>query len=265
MPQYDELIGNPYKTLKKELCDLEVLFVELGLWSFDKAFKTTIDYLKAKILDWKDCSQGESFVKLVLSLETCINNLLNDVECLDTNLLIYSSEKVNALVQIYKEKGQSSVKENFHSIVFVDRKIVAVYLDMILKKLSEMPGWTFLRSDFFFSVGTSGQNTKVANTYRSEIRGNDPLHKFRQNEINILISTNIIEEGVDIPSCNMIIRFTKPPNFGSYTQSKGRARSLNSVYYLLADSSSVKDFLEELENFLEIENVKIQVFSDNVF
>ena len=37
---------------------------------------------------------------------------------------------------------------------------------------------------------------------------------------NILIATNVIEEGIDIGSCNMIIRFSNPPNFCSYIQSK---------------------------------------------
>jgi ERCC4-related helicase len=46
------------------------------------------------------------------------------------------------------------------------------------------------------------------------------LKKFRKHEINILVSTNIVEEGVDIPACNMIIRFSKIHNFGSYIQSK---------------------------------------------
>ena len=93
----------------------------------------------------------------------------------------------------------------------------------------------------------------------------DPLQKFRNSETNILISTNLIEEGVDIPSCNMIIRFTKPPNFGSYTQSKGRARSLNSVYYLLSDEKIIDEFLGELENFIEIENVTKKCFDNNKF
>lgn len=46
------------------------------------------------------------------------------------------------------------------------------------------------------------------------------LKKFRSHEINILISTNIVEEGVDVPACNMIVRFSKIQNFGSYIQSK---------------------------------------------
>ncbi len=46
------------------------------------------------------------------------------------------------------------------------------------------------------------------------------VESFRKNEINILIATNIVEEGVDVPACNLIVRFSKINNFGSYIQSK---------------------------------------------
>jgi ERCC4-related helicase len=32
------------------------------------------------------------------------------------------------------------------------------------------------------------------------------MEKFRSHEINILIGTNVIEEGIDIPLCNMIFK-----------------------------------------------------------
>ena len=70
-----------------------------------------------------------------------------------------------------------------------------------------------------------------------------------------MIATNIVEEGVDVPSCNMIVRYSRPVNFGSYTQSKGRARSAHSTYYILVDQSQSDQFEAELQNFIEIENV----------
>ena len=48
----------------------------------------------------------------------------------------------------------------------------------------------------------------------------DILEKFRDGKVNVLIGTSIIEEGVDIPACNMVLRFNLPKNFGSYIQSK---------------------------------------------
>ena len=46
------------------------------------------------------------------------------------------------------------------------------------------------------------------------------LRKFRQKEYNLLISTSVLEEGVDIPRCNLIVRFDLPKDYRSYVQSK---------------------------------------------
>lgn len=81
------------------------------------------------------------------------------------------------------------------------------------------------------------------------------MDKFRRREVNVLVATNVIEEGIDVPSCNMVIRFSKPNNFCSFIQSKGRARSNASHYYLIVEEGEVDVFDTELNNFLEIENV----------
>ncbi len=85
------------------------------------------------------------------------------------------------------------------------------------------------------------------------------IKEFRTGEINVLIATAIVEEGLDIPKCNLVFRFNKPPNFSSYMQSKGRARAKqNASYVLLVDESdkkiSSKD-LTDYHNYEEIEKV----------
>ncbi len=167
VPQFEELIENPYRLLKKEFGDLQVLFAELGLWSFKEAFSCVIKSLKNKASDWKDCYHGKNIEKLLENIELCFSGMLSNVDSL--NVLGHSSEKVNVLVQIFKENNLKSQEKNFHSIVFVDRKIIAVYLNEILKSLRSMPEWKFLRSDFFFSIGTNGQN-KSTSQFRSEIK-----------------------------------------------------------------------------------------------
>ena len=71
----------------------------------------------------------------------------------------------------------------------------------------------------------------------------------------MLIATSIVEEGVDIPKCNLVVRFDLPTEYRSYVQSKGRARAPVSNYIMLADSERTKAFEEDLTTYKAIEKV----------
>lgn len=81
------------------------------------------------------------------------------------------------------------------------------------------------------------------------------LRKFRAHETNLLIATSIVEEGVDIPKCNLVVRFDLPTEYRSYVQSKGRARAPVSNYIMLADRERTKTFEEDLKTYKAIEKV----------
>ena len=93
------------------------------------------------------------------------------------------------------------------------------------------------------------------------------IKEFRTGEINVLIATAIVEEGLDVPKCNLVFRFNKPPNFSSYMQSKGRARAKqNALYVLLLDESNEKTFSKDLidyDNYEKIEKVSSTLFDSS--
>ena len=64
-----------------------------------------------------------------------------------------------------------------------------------------------------------------------------------------------MEEGVDIPKCNLVVRFDLPTEYRSYVQSKGRARAPVSNYIMLADSERTRTFQEDLKTYKAIEKV----------
>lgn len=60
---------------------------------------------------------------------------------------------------------------------------------------------------------------------------------------------------MDIPKCNLVVRFDLPTEYRSYVQSKGRARAPVSNYIMLADSERTKAFEEDLKTYKAIEKV----------
>jgi len=74
---------------------------------------------------------------------------------------------------------------------------------------------------------------------------------------------NLYVLGLDVPGCNLVIRFNKPQNFASYMQSKGRARAKKekALFVLLSDESNVEEYSmnkREYENYEYMEKVEIE-------
>ncbi|OWF53355.1 endoribonuclease Dicer-like [Mizuhopecten yessoensis] len=135
-------------------------------------------------------------------------------------------------------------------IVFVDHRYVAFALN---KFIEEVCAWDdqlcFIKSHHITGQGSKKEGSK---SYKKQ---EDILRKFRLQELNLLLATDVLEEGVDIPKCNLIIKFDPPKDYRSYSQSKGRARARESEYVILADKSNLKAFRTGLAKYKDIEGV----------
>lgn len=70
--------------------------------------------------------------------------------------------------------------------------------------------------------------------------------------LNCLISTDLLEEGFDLPQCNLIIRFDEILTFKSYIQSKGRGRQSTASYVALLPNSKKEVFAKTLQEYQQI-------------
>ena len=97
------------------------------------------------------------------------------------------------------------------------------------------PELTFVKSKFVIGHGSGGKVNYSSEAEMDLKKQKEVIDQFRKDEFNLLIATCIVEEGLDIPDCNVVCSFDFPKNFRSYVQSKGRARDRDPSYYILVD------------------------------
>ncbi|XP_027192482.1 dicer-like protein 4 isoform X3 [Cicer arietinum] len=147
------------------------------------------------------------------------------------------------------------LQQNMKCIIFVNRIVTARSLSYILQRLKLLRQW---KSDFLVGVhsGVKSMSRKTMNII---------VEKFRSGELNLLIATKVGEEGLDIQTCCLVIRFDLPETVASFIQSRGRARMLRSEYAFLVDSNNEKE-LEIIGGFKNDEfrmNTEITVRTSN--
>lgn len=140
------------------------------------------------------------------------------------------SAKVNKLVDIL-ERYQGEPM----GIVFVKERATAAVLSHILSIHPRIKPRYRVGS----VVGTSkipGRRKDFLDLSRKEDRLS--LEGFRKGRSNLLVATSVLEEGIDVPACNLVICFDKPSNLKSFIQRRGRARMSASQLYLLVEDVS---------------------------
>ncbi|KAM9804063.1 endoribonuclease Dicer [Neosynchiropus ocellatus] len=159
-----------------------------------------------------------------------------------------------------KERPEANFPSPFTNIlcgiIFVERRYTAVVLNRLIKEAGKQdPELAYINNNFITGHSickNQPRNKQMEIEFRKQ---EEVLRKFRAHETNLLIATSIVEEGVDIPKCNLVVRFDLPSEYRSYVQSKGRARAPVSNYIMLADSERTKSFEEDLSTYKAIEKI----------
>ncbi|KAG6460082.1 hypothetical protein O3G_MSEX011760 [Manduca sexta] len=119
-------------------------------------------------------------------------------------------------------------------IVFVKEPLMAKILFMLIVDMSRChPKLSYLCAQYC-AVEHGTDPLELKECQRQGKKQEDVLKKFRMHECNLLLATPALEEGIDLPRCNLVLRWDVPPSYRSYLLCRGRARAPRSAAAVLS-------------------------------
>ncbi|KAJ3665477.1 hypothetical protein Zmor_000970 [Zophobas morio] len=244
------------KRLRNLISDLVIHIKMLGTFG---GYKACLSYMIQVERIKKHCQDTVIFIVLnnVMTVigwaKTVFKNAMKNSSKIDM-LRIFSSDKVIKLFEILHEYKSKS-EEELCCLIFVKRRFTAKIIHHILQHLREADqSFNHLVSNFVVGNNNNPYNDSRESLFISK-KNREVLNSFVNKEINVLVSSNVLEEGVDIPKCTLVIKFDKSEDYRSYIQSKGRARHKKSLYYTILEQDIVIKFREKYNEFVQIEKI----------
>ncbi|KAI9835015.1 MAG: Dicer-like protein 2 [Sclerophora amabilis] len=242
------LQGKTYcqEQVKNLLLKSSHVFQELGKWAAAYYIATTIAKLRASF-QAEDERLGDFNAEEKIYLLKVLGRVHGNAPFVSpTSFTPFDvSPKLERLIDFLVAEQSS----DFAGLVFVQQRAevaVLVHLLSIHPRTKD-----FFRCGSF--VGTSASSNRKATSVTELLDPRDQvltLDELRSGEKNLIITTSVLEEGIDVSACHMVICFQKPPNLKSFIQRRGRARKKHSKYIIMVgeeEGLASGDDWEELE------------------
>ncbi|CAH0757671.1 unnamed protein product, partial [Diatraea saccharalis] len=143
-------------------------------------------------------------------------------------------------------------------IVFMREALMAKIMFMLIVDMSRAhPKLSYLCAQYCAVESPADPGTEPKECQRQGKKQEEVLKKFRMHECNLLLATSVLEEGIDLPRCNLVLRWDIPPSYRSYGLSRGRARASRASCVLLCrgDGSTTVDLVHNLAIYRELDQI----------
>ncbi|KAL1792740.1 hypothetical protein ACET3X_009247 [Alternaria dauci] len=184
---------------------------------------------------------------------------------LPATIIEKSSHKVNKLVDTLVLEANGT--PGFTGLVFIEQRVWVASLAEILACHPQTKD--LLRvGTFVGSVKSSKQKANISALAEPKNQ-QTTLDNFRAGVINLVLATTVLEEGIDVSSCHLVVCFERPKNLKSFVQRRGRARKEQSRYLIFVpdtgearSSTSWQSLEAEMRKAYENDKRQVQAAQD---
>ena len=209
---------------------------------------------------------GQAVLKQLEFLKRSVKCMIE--ECREVRMSVKFYELLKYILRLQHDSSENA-SDAPRIIVFVERRRVVMAMHKYLCKLRrEVEGCANVKACYVLG-GSTGSTSKEE---LSDFEVNDleaikkqqeqALIDFREGKYNILLATSVVEEGLDIPACNIVIRYDFPQTYRAYVQSRGRARQKPAKFVFFLKETEREEKKSLLKSFHDIEILLREYASD---
>lgn len=189
---------------------------------------------------------GEKIAKIGDDLEKLKKNIKKINGENDTTSAVKQSRhyrkyrKKNFTHRVRNNNQNQGESEVLCGLIFCESAITAKTLFSLLCEVSRHhPNLSFLNTQYTVDK-TVNPITEIKEAEAEHRKQEEVLKKFRMHECNLLITTAVLEEGFDLPKCNLVVRFDQPTSYRSYVQCKGRAKAAAALHVIMVSPKIIE-------------------------
>ncbi|THU86774.1 P-loop containing nucleoside triphosphate hydrolase protein [Dendrothele bispora CBS 962.96] len=252
-----------HKGLKDFLRTGEAILQDVGAWAADwyvwkvlNKARMALDPLQSEMMpSWRDREKEY--------LRGIVNNIhVLEPSYQEDDIIDDVSDKVVALIEcLLTEKEESeSRNDRYSGLVFVERRDVVLALTEVLRNHPVTKD--AFQVDLLVGTSESSRRHSFLDITRHIVKQSQDktLMDFRIGEKNLIVSTAVAEEGIDVQACGCVIRWDPPSNMASWAQSRGRARQRHSTFTLMFEQGSASR--RDVEKWENLEREMVARYND---
>ncbi|KAK5711242.1 Dicer-like protein 2 [Elasticomyces elasticus] len=186
------------------------------------------------------------------------------------------SEKAECLIGLLASQTPDFIRKG-KTVIFAKERATVGGLTHILRLSRSLAPLYSVGS--FVGTSTFDRRGTIADLADPRQQTQD-LVDFRKSAKNLMVATSVLEEGIDVRECNLVINFDAPDTLIGFVQRRGRARMEESKYYVLAAEDDTKidpgkwqnqeermkqEYMDALRQRVEAESLDEEAVNTRVF